>query len=133
MDGIGHRFEIPLPLAGGVRDGPVRGWRAARPTRCRAQRRPDCPGHAGGMADPPPPSRKREGRVLGRVANGIFWMYRYLERAENTARLLAAGHRMALTRGADAATEEWRSVLTTLGLRARYEAISDDFATAHVC
>ena len=71
--------------------------------------------------------------MLGRVANGIFWMYRYLERAENTARLLAAGHRMALTRGADAATEEWRSVLTTLGLRKRYEAQHDDFAGAHVC
>jgi uncharacterized alpha-E superfamily protein len=71
--------------------------------------------------------------MLGRVANGIFWMYRYLERAENTARLLAAGHRMALTRGADAASEEWRSVLTTLGLLKSYEAQHDDFAGAHVC
>ncbi len=71
--------------------------------------------------------------MLGRVANGIFWMYRYLERAENTARLLAAGHRMALTRGGDAATEEWRSVLTTLGLRQAYEADHDDYLGAHVC
>jgi len=71
--------------------------------------------------------------MLGRVANGIFWMYRYLERAENTARLLAAGHRMALTRGADAAIEEWRSVLTTLGLRAGYEAQHDAYSSAHVC
>ena len=53
--------------------------------------------------------------MLGRVANGIFWLYRYLERAENTARLLAAGHRMALTRGTDEASQEWKSVLTTLG------------------
>src|SRR5688500_12687744 len=60
-------------------------------------------------------------------------MYRYLERAENTARLLAAGHRMALTRGADAATEEWRSVLTTLGLLKSYEVQHDDYSTAHVC
>jgi len=71
--------------------------------------------------------------MLGRVANGIFWMYRYLERAENTARLLAAGHRMALTRGADAAREEWRSVLTTLGLLKNYEAQHDDYTSAHVC
>ncbi len=70
--------------------------------------------------------------MLGRVANGIFWMYRYLERAENTARLLAAGHRMALTRGPDSATEEWRSVLTTLGLRGAYEAQYDDYSGAHV-
>ena len=53
--------------------------------------------------------------MLGRVANGIFWMYRYLERAENTARLLAAGHHMTLTRGPDEASQEWRSVLVTLG------------------
>src|SRR5687768_3209793 len=71
--------------------------------------------------------------MLGRVANGIFWMYRYLERAENTARLLAAGHRMSLTRGPDAADEEWRSVLTTLGLLQAYKASYDGFAGAHVC
>jgi len=71
--------------------------------------------------------------MLGRVANGIFWMYRYLERAENTARLLAAGHRMALTRGPDTTREEWRSVLTTLGLLTAYRASYDDFSGAHVC
>ncbi len=71
--------------------------------------------------------------MLGRVANGIFWMYRYLERAENTARLLAAGHRMALTRGADAASEEWRSILTTLGLLSAYRASEEKIDGAHVC
>jgi uncharacterized alpha-E superfamily protein len=71
--------------------------------------------------------------MLGRVANGMFWMYRYLERAENTARLLAAGHRMALTRGADIADEEWRSVLTTLGQLQSYKAHHDDLAGEHVC
>ncbi|WP_340589441.1 alpha-E domain-containing protein [Erythrobacter alti] len=71
--------------------------------------------------------------MLGRVANGIFWMYRYLERAENTARLLEAGHRMTLTRGADMASKEWKSVLTTLGLRKAYEAIHDDYTGASVC
>ena len=29
--------------------------------------------------------------MLGKTANGLFWMYRYLERAENTARLIEAG------------------------------------------
>ncbi len=71
--------------------------------------------------------------MLGRSAGRIFWMYRYLERAENTARLLAAGHRMALTRGDDEASREWRSVLTTLGLRESYEANYDDYLSAHVC
>lgn len=60
--------------------------------------------------------------MLGRSANGIFWMARYLERAENTARLLDAGFRMALTRGASAARDEWRSVLVTMSLDAEFVA-----------
>lgn len=71
--------------------------------------------------------------MLGRVASGIFWMYRYLERAENTARLLAAGHRMTLTRGPDEASQEWRSVLTTLGLLSSYDEHLDDYTGSHVC
>ena len=60
--------------------------------------------------------------MLGRTANGLFWMFRYLERAENTARLLDAGLRMALTRDFVTAEEEWRSVIATSGQRAAYEA-----------
>ncbi|MEZ5681850.1 MAG: alpha-E domain-containing protein [Erythrobacter sp.] len=60
--------------------------------------------------------------MLGRTANGLFWMFRYLERAENTARLLDAGLRMALTRDLVTAEEEWRSVIATAGQRANYEA-----------
>ncbi len=71
--------------------------------------------------------------MLGRVAHGIFWMYRYLERAENTARLLAAGHRMALTRGMDEATQEWRSVLTTLGQLNAYDKLHSGYGGAQVC
>jgi uncharacterized alpha-E superfamily protein len=71
--------------------------------------------------------------MLSRVANGIFWLYRYLERAENTARLLAAGHRMALTRGTDEATQEWRSVLKTLGLIQAYDTHYSTYSGAQVC
>jgi len=60
--------------------------------------------------------------MLGRTANGLFWMFRYLERAENTARLLDAGLRMALTRDLVTAEEEWRSVLATTGQLAGYDA-----------
>src|SRR5690606_1844581 len=71
--------------------------------------------------------------MLGRTANNIFWMFRYLERAENTARLLEAGHRMAMTRGTDAASEEWKSVVSTLGLTSAYEAQHSGYEGAHVC
>ena len=60
--------------------------------------------------------------MLARSANSIFWMFRYLERTENIARLLDAGLRMALTRDAADAGAEWRSVIVTLGLKERYEA-----------
>ena len=60
--------------------------------------------------------------MLGRTANGIFWMFRYLERAENSARLLDAGFRLALMRGSRTDQEEWRSVLTTLGLQSKFAA-----------
>jgi len=71
--------------------------------------------------------------MLGRTANSIFWMFRYLERAENTARLLEAGFRMALTRGVDVANEEWRSVIVTLGLQAAYEAQYAEYSGSQVC
>jgi len=61
--------------------------------------------------------------VLGRTANGVFWMARYLERAENTARLLDAGSRMALTRDVLTAEAEWRSVISTVGKAAAFEAV----------
>ena len=51
-------------------------------------------------------------------------MFRYLERAENTARLLEAGFRMALTRSTDAESE-WKSVVTTAAVRAGYDATYD--------
>lgn len=69
--------------------------------------------------------------MLGRTAGGIFWMFRYLERSENMARLVEAGHRMALTRGLGS-DEEWRSVVMTAGLRKSYEARFDDYAPQHV-
>ncbi len=59
--------------------------------------------------------------MLGRTAKGVFWMARYLERAENMARLLDAGHRMALTRDAVISQNEWRSVVETVGQTAAYK------------
>ncbi|WP_306119203.1 MULTISPECIES: alpha-E domain-containing protein [unclassified Roseitalea] len=57
--------------------------------------------------------------MLGKTAGGIFWMFRYLERSENTARLVDAGFRIALTRS-EAAEKEWESVIATAGVRDLY-------------
>ncbi|WP_230281190.1 alpha-E domain-containing protein [Croceicoccus sp. Ery15] len=58
--------------------------------------------------------------MLGRSANGVFWMFRYLERAENCARLLDTGFRMALTSDSITAEQEWSSVLETAGMTESY-------------
>ncbi|MEM8795113.1 MAG: alpha-E domain-containing protein [Pseudomonadota bacterium] len=57
--------------------------------------------------------------MLGKNAGGLFWMFRYLERSENMARLINAGFRMALTRSS-LASDEWASVLKTAGHEAAY-------------
>ncbi|MDP3898747.1 MAG: alpha-E domain-containing protein [Mesorhizobium sp.] len=53
--------------------------------------------------------------MLGRNANGLFWMNRYIERAENMARLVDAGLRLALTRTASS-SDEWASVVVSAGV-----------------
>jgi len=71
--------------------------------------------------------------MLGRAANGVYWMARYLERAENTARLIDVGFHLALTRGNRASQEEeWRSVLTTTGQEAGFLAKNQDVTGAQV-
>jgi len=48
--------------------------------------------------------------MLSRTAENLFWMARYLERAESTARLISMGQRTAVVPG-PANRDEWRSVL----------------------
>jgi uncharacterized alpha-E superfamily protein len=69
--------------------------------------------------------------LLGRTANGLYWMNRYIERAENMARLLDAGLRMALTRTASSA-EEWTSVLLSAGCETEFRNRHDDLSAATV-
>ncbi|MCP1470831.1 putative alpha-E superfamily protein [Sphingobium sp. OAS761] len=52
--------------------------------------------------------------MLSRTAENLFWMARYMERAESTARLLTMGQRMAILPGAHH-REEWRSVVRATG------------------
>ncbi|KAJ56136.1 hypothetical protein ACMU_10295 [Actibacterium mucosum KCTC 23349] len=69
--------------------------------------------------------------MLGKTAGGLFWMFRYLERAENTARLLEAGWHMALTRSANGESE-WRSIVTTAGMNVAYEERHDEYTSQNV-
>ena len=55
--------------------------------------------------------------MLGRTAQNLFWMSRYMERAENMSRLAEAGFRISLTPDTgEGHSEEWRSTLTSAGV-----------------
>ena len=67
--------------------------------------------------------------MLGKTAGGLFWMFRYLERSENTARLIEAGFRIALTRG-DGDDDEWTSALQTAAVAHLYFQKHDQIEAA---
>lgn len=69
--------------------------------------------------------------MLGKTANGLFWMFRQLERSENTARLVEAGFRMALTRQASG-QNEWASIVRTAGCDDTYRAHHDEYTADRV-
>jgi uncharacterized alpha-E superfamily protein len=69
--------------------------------------------------------------MLGKTAGGIYWLFRYLERAENIARLVETGHRFTLTRGAGSVSE-WRSIVQSLGMDSAYSARHSDYSSGQV-
>ncbi|NNE81355.1 MAG: alpha-E domain-containing protein [Silicimonas sp.] len=69
--------------------------------------------------------------MLGKTAGGLYWMFRFLERAENTARLIEAGFRIALTRSSDPASE-WKSVIVTSAAQLAYDEKYDGYDSARV-
>ncbi len=69
--------------------------------------------------------------LLGRTANGLYWMNRYIERTENMARLVDAGLRMALTR-THSAEEEWKSVVLSAGTDMGFGATHENYTAEAV-
>jgi len=57
--------------------------------------------------------------MLGRTAEGLFWLFRYVERVDNVVRLLATAQRMAVTR-IEASESDWASILYTVGTMEDY-------------
>ena len=53
--------------------------------------------------------------MLSRVADSLYWMSRYLERAEHTTRLLDVNLNMMLDEGPASAERRWQRVLFALG------------------
>ena len=60
--------------------------------------------------------------MLGRTANDLYWLSRYIERAENMARQLEVGYRIVLLpRDGEGFHEDWRSTLQSAGCLQGYE------------
>ncbi|AET94305.1 hypothetical protein BYI23_D007950 (plasmid) [Burkholderia sp. YI23] len=61
--------------------------------------------------------------MLSRTADHLFWMARYTERAENTARMLDANHQLSLLPQSDEYAElGWRAMLSISELSGIYSA-----------
>jgi uncharacterized alpha-E superfamily protein len=71
--------------------------------------------------------------MLGRTANDLFWMSRYMERAENMARLLEVGYRIVLLpREGVGQDNEWYSTLRSAGCEKGYLAKYGAYGTREV-
>jgi uncharacterized alpha-E superfamily protein len=65
--------------------------------------------------------------MLGRTASSLYWMSRYVERAENMARLLEVGYRISLMPGAvEGHRDEWQSTLASSACLETYHAKHQD-------
>lgn len=71
--------------------------------------------------------------MLGRTASDLFWLSRYIERAENMARLIEAGYRIALLpRIGDDRGPEWTSTLESAGCTDAYREKHGEITTRNV-
>lgn len=65
--------------------------------------------------------------MLSRVANAIYWLNRYIERAENVARFIDANYHMALDMPGSA-SEQWQPLINTTG---DHELFAELYGTAN--
>src|SRR5258708_16500964 len=67
---------------------------------------------------------RREAGMLSRVADSLYWMSRYLERAEHTARLVDVELQLWLDQSPEAGAGRWRFLLEALRTPAPGEPVS---------
>lgn len=71
--------------------------------------------------------------MLGRTANDLFWLARYVERAENLARLIEVGYRIVLVpREGQDYSQDWTSTLQSAGCEQGYLAKYGPLETRNV-
>jgi uncharacterized alpha-E superfamily protein len=71
--------------------------------------------------------------MLGRTANNVYWMARYIERAENLARLLASSYHMSLLPATSSnGIKDWDAPLRMVGARDDYVARHQEITAGNV-
>jgi len=71
--------------------------------------------------------------MLSRTADSLFWLARYVERAENIARIVQVGHRMAsIAPSLGSAGNEWLSTLIATGCEPGFFAKHEEATAADV-
>ncbi len=67
--------------------------------------------------------------MLSRTADCLYWLCRYVERAENMARALQVGDRMALMPAIEGrnSASEWQSAVSISGMESLYEDTNKDY------
>jgi uncharacterized alpha-E superfamily protein len=58
--------------------------------------------------------------MLSRIADSLFWVGRYMERADNTARILDVNYHMLLEQPSDTYKLRWDPLITITGERTRF-------------
>jgi uncharacterized alpha-E superfamily protein len=66
--------------------------------------------------------------MLSRVADSLYWMSRYLERAEHTARLIDVNLNLMLDESSFSSDRRWQRVLVALGNPTGFEFTGDPYA-----
>ena len=70
--------------------------------------------------------------MLSRVADNLYWMSRYLERAEHAARLLDVNLNLMLDESTSSADRRWRRVLAALGTPPNLAWSGDAYQVAQI-
>jgi len=68
--------------------------------------------------------------MLSRVADSLYWMSRYLERAEHTTRLLDVNLNLMLDESSTSSERRWQRVLQALGRPKRMKGDTDPYELA---
>src|ERR1700690_332522 len=75
---------------------------------------------------------KRQTTMLSRVADSLYWMSRYLERAEHTARLIDVDFELRLDQSPEAASGRWQRLLEALNAPVPKDSEIDATTLTHI-